>query len=129
VHEQLVWLRLVGTVVSGVGFGAAFSGAMRTMLPLAKTDERAELLAAFYVEGCLSFSLPAVLTGLAVPTMGLTVAAYAYGAAVIITALASTIVVSFSRALGLSALQVAERTPAFQPDSWFRTPAGSRPQV
>jgi MFS family permease len=97
VREQLVWLMLVGTVVSGFGFGAAFSGAMRTVLPLAKTGERAELLAAFYVEGYLSFSLPAVLTGFAVPMVGITVAAYTYGAAVILMALASTIVAAFSR--------------------------------
>ena len=97
VREQLVWLMLVGTVVSGIGFGAAFSGTMRTVLPLAKTDERAELLAAFYVVGYLSFSLPAVLAGFTVPMVGLTVAAYAYGAAVILMALASTIAVTFSR--------------------------------
>jgi len=97
VREQLVGLMLLGTIVAGIGFGAAFSGTMRTVLPLAKTDERAGLLAAFYVEGYLSFSLPAVLAGLAAPMMGLTVAAYAYGAAVIFMALASTIAVTFSR--------------------------------
>jgi len=102
VREQLVWLMLLGTVVSGIGFGAAFSGSMRTVLPLAKTDERAELLAAFYVEGYLSFSLPAVLTGLAVPMVGLTAAAYGYGAAVIVMALASMVAVTFrgSKAIG-----------------------------
>jgi MFS family permease len=97
VCEQLVWLMLLGTLVAGIGFGAAFSGTMRTLLPLAKTDERAGLLAAFYVVGYLSFSLPAVLTGFTVPMVGLTVAAYTYGAAVILMALASTIAVSFSR--------------------------------
>jgi hypothetical protein len=97
VREQLVWLMLVGTVISGIGFGAAFSGTMRTVLPLAKTDERAGLLAAFYVEGYLSFSLPAVLAGLAVPMVGLPVAAYVYGTVVIVMALASMIAVGFSR--------------------------------
>jgi hypothetical protein len=97
VREQLVWLMLLGTIVSGIGFGAAFSGTMRTVLPLAHTDERAELLAAFYVEGYLAFSLPAVLTGFMVPTVGLTAAAYVYGAAVIVMALASTAAVTFSR--------------------------------
>ena len=97
VHEQLVSLMLIGTIVSGTSFGAAFAGTMRTVLPLAKTDERAGLLAAFYVEGYLSFSLPAVLAGFAVPMVGLTVAAYAYGTAVILMALASMIAVSFSR--------------------------------
>jgi len=97
VHEQLVWLMLIGTIVSGTGFGAAFAGTMRTVLPLAKTDERAGLLAAFYVEGYLSFSLPAVLAGFAVPMAGLTVTAYAYGTAVILMAFASMIAVTFSR--------------------------------
>jgi len=97
VYDQLVWLMLMGTVISGIGFGAAFSGTMRAVLPLAKTDERTGLLAAFYVEGYLSFSLPAVLAGLAVPMVGLTVAAYVYGTAVIAMALASMILVGFSR--------------------------------
>ena len=97
VHEQMVWLMLIGTIISGTGFGAAFAGTMRTVLPLAKTDERAGLLAAFYVEGYLSFSLPAVLAGLAVPMVGLTVAAYVYGSAVIVMTLASMIAIACSR--------------------------------
>jgi hypothetical protein len=96
VREQLLWLMLAGTVVAGIGFGAAFSGTMRTVLPLAQTEERAGLLAAFYVEGYLSFSLPAVLAGLAVPMVGLTLTVYVYGTAVIAMALASMIAVRFS---------------------------------
>jgi hypothetical protein len=42
------------------------------------------------------FGLPAVVTGLTVPMVGLTVAAYVYGAVVIRTALASTIAVTLS---------------------------------
>jgi MFS family permease len=98
VHAQLVWLMLLGTVVAGIGFGAAFSGTMRTVLPLAKTDERAGLLSTFYVEGYLSFSLPAVVTGFVVPMVGLTFAAYVYGSAVIIMALVSMVAVRPSRA-------------------------------
>jgi hypothetical protein len=79
VQAQLVWLMLAGTIVSGAGFGAAFSGTMRTVLPLANADERAGLLSAFYIEGYLSFSLPAVITGLIAPVIGLTMAAYVYG--------------------------------------------------
>ena len=98
VHAQLVWLMLLGTVVAGLGFGAAFSGTMRTVLPLAKTDERAGLLSAFYVEGYLSFSLPAVVTGFVVPMVGLTFAAYVYGSTVIVMALVSMVAVRLSRA-------------------------------
>jgi Major Facilitator Superfamily len=97
VHAQLAWLMLAGTIASGTGFGAVFSSTMRMVLPLAKPDERAGLLAAFYVEGYLSFSLPAVLTGFFAPIVGLTAAANAYGAAVIGMALLSLLAVRLSR--------------------------------
>jgi hypothetical protein len=58
---------LAGTIVAGFGFGAAFAGAMLTVMPLAQAHERAGLLSAFYVEGYLSFSLPAILTGCSRP--------------------------------------------------------------
>jgi hypothetical protein len=100
VHAQFVWLMLLGTVVAGTGFGAAFSGTMRAVLPLAKSHERAGLLAAFYVEGYLAFSLPAVATGLVAPIVGLSVAANVYGAAVILMALASMLAMMASRDRG-----------------------------
>lgn len=89
VQAQLVWLMLAGTVVSGAGFGAAFSGTMRTVLPLAEVDQRAGLLSTYYVEGYLSFSLPAVVTGFVAPLVGLVTVANIYGTAVILMALAS----------------------------------------
>jgi len=89
VQMQHVSLMLVGTIVAGVGFGAAFSGSMRTVLPYAEAHERAGLLSAFYVEGYLSFSLPAILTGFVAPIAGLPLAADLYGAVVIVLALGS----------------------------------------
>jgi MFS family permease len=89
VHQQLVLPMLAGTVVSGAGFGAAFSGTLRAVLPLAGKDERAGLVAAFYVEGYLSFSIPAVAASLAVPSAGLGAVALAYGLAVVVLALVS----------------------------------------
>ena len=46
-------LLLLGTIISGVGFGATFLGTLQAILPLAAADERAGLLSAFYVESCL----------------------------------------------------------------------------
>ena len=89
VQTQHVSLMLAGTVVAGIGFGAAFSGSMRTVMPQAEAHERAGLLSAFYVEGYLSFSLPAIVTGLVAPIAGLPLAADVYGAAVIALAIAS----------------------------------------
>jgi MFS family permease len=89
VQAHTVGLMLAGTIVSGFGFGAAFSGSMRVVMPQAESHERAGLLSAFYVEGYLSFSLPAIITGLLVPITGLPIAANAYGAAVIVLATTS----------------------------------------
>jgi len=93
VQMRQVSLMLVGTVVAGIGFGAAFSGSMRTVMPHAEAHERAGLLSAFYVEGYLSFSLPAILTGLVAPIAGLPLAADVYGAVVIVLALGSLLAV------------------------------------
>jgi hypothetical protein len=97
VQAQLVGLMLIGTIVSGIGFGAAFSGAMKSVMPLAQAHERAGLLSAFYVEGYLSFSLPAILAGFLAPVTGLPMAADVYGAAVILLAIASLIAMERSR--------------------------------
>lgn len=89
VKTQQVSLMLAGTIVAGTGFGAAFSGSMRTVMPHAEAHERAGLLSAFYVEGYLSFSLPAILTGVVAPISGLPLAAEVYGTAVIMLAIVS----------------------------------------
>jgi MFS family permease len=97
VQMQNVSLMLVGTIVAGTGFGAAFSGSMRTVMAQAEGNERAALLSAFYVEGYLSFSLPAILTGLVAPLTGLQLAADAYGAVVILLALGSLLAIHPAR--------------------------------
>ena len=89
VQTRFVALMLLGTIVSGIGFGTSFSGTIRTVMPLAKANERAGLLSAFYVEGYLAFSLPAVIAGVAAPIIGLANAAEIYGLLVILLALAS----------------------------------------
>jgi hypothetical protein len=61
-------------------------------MPLAKVDERAGLLSAFYLEGYLAFSLPAVIAGIVAPTIGLATAAEIYGFLVILLAIASLLV-------------------------------------
>ncbi|MDB5600259.1 MAG: Major Facilitator Superfamily transporter [Xanthobacteraceae bacterium] len=97
-HTHTIALLLLGTVVAGAGFGSTFSATLRLMLPQAKADERAGLLSAIYVEGYLAFALPAILTGLLVPIVGLSVATDTYGAVVIILSVASLIATLVSRA-------------------------------
>lgn len=89
VRFESVILLIAGTFLAGFGFGAAFSGIMRTVLPLADEHERAGLLSVFYVESYLAFSLPSILIGLLVPELGLPVSAYIYGSVVLVLALIS----------------------------------------
>jgi MFS family permease len=53
----------VGTAIAGAGFGAAFQGALRTVLPLADAEDRAGVLSLLYVVSYLALGLPAVIAG------------------------------------------------------------------
>jgi MFS family permease len=91
IQQQQVIALLAGTMIAGAGFGATFSGTLRSLLPTAHPHERAGLLSAFYLQSYLAFALPAVAAGLAVPVIGLSVVAYLYGAAVILLTVISLI--------------------------------------
>ena len=91
IEQQAAGALFTGTVIAGVGFGASFSGALQSLLPTAHADQRAGLLAAFYVQCYLAFSLPAIAAGLAIPRIGLDSTAYIYGGAVIALALISMV--------------------------------------
>jgi hypothetical protein len=58
-------------------------------MPLARPNERASLLSAYFVQGYLAFSLPAVLAGLLAPIVGLITSADFYGIGVILLAVGS----------------------------------------
>jgi predicted MFS family arabinose efflux permease len=96
---QNVHVMLMGTIVGGTGFGTAFSGTLQSVLSYAGTHERAGLLSAYFVEGYLAFSLPALLAGFLAPIVGLTRTADFYGASVILLAI-STLVVNLLRHRG-----------------------------
>jgi MFS family permease len=74
-----------GTAVSGAGFGAAFQGAVRSVVPLAAPHERAGVLSVLYVIAYLAMGLPAVLAGVGVVFGGGVVrTANEYGVAVML---------------------------------------------
>jgi hypothetical protein len=97
IEQQAVGALFAGTIIAGVGFGSSFSGTLQSLLPTAHADQRAGLLAAFYVQCYLAFSLPAIAAGLAIPRIGLPITAYIYGGAVIVLALISMIASLFGR--------------------------------
>jgi hypothetical protein len=68
-----------GTVLAGMGFGSAFQGALRSVLPLAEAHERAGLMAAFYVLSYLAFSVPAIIAGTMAHVVGLRLTTDVYG--------------------------------------------------
>ncbi|QEC47550.1 MFS transporter [Baekduia soli] len=53
----------LGTVVAGIGFGSAFQGALRTVIPLAAPHERAGVLSVVYAVSYLAMGLPAIVAG------------------------------------------------------------------
>ena len=89
IQQQQVAALLTGTIIAGAGFGSTFSGTLRALLPTAEPHQRAGLLSAFYLQSYLAFSLPAVIAGLSVPQIGLSVTAYLYGAVIMLLAFIS----------------------------------------
>lgn len=72
------------TLLAGVGFGAAFQGGVRTVVPLAQAHERAGLLSVVYVVSYLAMGVPAILGGLlAVHNADVLGTAREYGIAVV----------------------------------------------
>lgn len=97
VYLQLAPLLLIGTMAAGFGMGSSFFGASRKVMPLAEMHERAGLLAAFYVESYLAFSLPVILIGVAAPHLGLPVASYVYGVTLMVLAAISLLATLLAR--------------------------------
>ncbi|MGW4135265.1 MFS transporter [Streptomyces mirabilis] len=84
-------LFFLGTALSGLGFGTSFLGAFRSLAALTGPSQRAELFASAYIVSYLALSVPAVLAGLAVPSLGLRATTTYYGAVVIVLALLAAV--------------------------------------
>jgi hypothetical protein len=56
-------LFLLGTVVAGIGFGAGFQGAVRSVIPTAAPHERAGTLSIIFVVSYLALGVPAIAAG------------------------------------------------------------------
>jgi MFS family permease len=76
------------SVVTGLGFGLAFVGALRSLTAVVPDAHRAEAMAAFYVVAYFAISVPTVAAGLAAPHLGLETTFRVFGAAVGAIALA-----------------------------------------
>jgi MFS family permease len=103
----------LGTAIAGAGFGAAFQGAVRSVVPLAAPQERAGVLAVLYVVAYLAMGLPAVLAGVGVVYGGGMIAtANEYGVAVMLlagVALLGAMLPTTGRELGATAQALPSR--------------------
>jgi predicted MFS family arabinose efflux permease len=97
VHGQSPIVFFLGTSVAGVGFGAAFQGGLRSVLPLAAAHERAGLMAAFYVLSYLAFSIPAIIAGTMTHVIGLRPTTDVYGIALIVLATSTLLASAFTQ--------------------------------
>ncbi len=84
---ETIVLAALGTLVAGVGFGAAARGTFGTIAAIALPDERGGLFAVFYVISYSAFSLPALAAGLASTEAGLRPTAIVYAAAALVLSL------------------------------------------
>jgi len=85
-------LLILGTVISGAGFGMAFAGAVGLVIPHARAHERGELFSAIYVVNYLAFGLPAIAAGLLIAPLGLSAAVLLYAVLVVAVAVIGVVV-------------------------------------
>ena len=81
----LLW---AGTVVGGAGLGGAFTGTIRSLVPLVEAHERAGLFSAIYLVSYVTFGVPVIVAGLFLSTTGVTAIALTFGAVTVAAAAA-----------------------------------------
>jgi MFS family permease len=91
VATEVLPLLWAGGLIGGAGFGASFSGAMRSITPLVQVHQRAGLFAAVYLVAYLSFGVPAIIAGQLVGPVGLLATVIGYGIAIILAASAGLV--------------------------------------
>jgi predicted MFS family arabinose efflux permease len=80
-------LFLIGSIVGGAGFGAAFLGGLRALVTAIPPEHRGAVLSAFYVAAYASLSVPAVLAGIVVTYISLNATFEIFGSVVAAIAL------------------------------------------
>jgi MFS family permease len=119
-------LFLAGGVVGGAGFGVAFLGALRALSAAIPPEHRAGVMSAFYVVAYLAISLPAVLAGVAVTSLGLEATFEVFGS--IVAALALLVAFEAWRTRPRPTYPATTRASLskelLQPDSAWTPPTG-----
>ena len=98
---------LLGTAIAGIGFGCGWTGAYRALAADVAPGDRAGLVAAIFITAYLSFSLPALVAGLATQHYGIHDTALVYNAVVAVLA---------AVAAALTGLRRPARSPQPRPE-------------
>jgi MFS family permease len=91
ISTDLIALSVLGTVIAGIGFGAAALATFGTFARIAEPHERGALFAAAFVISYVAFSVPAVIAGFAGTAFGLRITAEVYAVAIIALAVAALV--------------------------------------
>lgn len=85
----VLWL---GAVIGGLGFGGAFGGQLRLVVPHIQPQDRAGVFAGIYTVAYLSFGVPVIIAGQLAPRWGLIPTFEVYAGALIVVAALSIVV-------------------------------------
>ncbi|WGL53522.1 MFS transporter [Nocardioides sp. BP30] len=93
-----LWVFLVGTFLSGIGFGSGLQGAIRGTVGLVAAEERPGLLSAIYLVCYAGMGAPAVIAGFLISRgLDLTEVTIGYGVGLILLALLALAQLTLSR--------------------------------
>jgi MFS family permease len=90
-------LFLAGATTGGAGFGVASLGALRALTPVIPGEHRAAVLSAFYLVSYGALSVPAVVSGLVVESLGLRTTFELFGGAAAALALFAALYAAHAR--------------------------------
>lgn len=82
---------IITVAVVGSGFGTAFMGVLRTLMPHTDPSERAAVMSVIYVISYLAFGAPTILAGVLVPIISLPTTMMLCGAVIVLLCLISTV--------------------------------------
>lgn len=84
-------LYLLAVAVMGSGFGTAFMGVLKTLMPRVTSTERAAVMAVIYTVSYLAFGVPTIVAGLLVPVISLRGAMTALGGVIVVLCAVATV--------------------------------------
>lgn len=98
IPHSALGLFFVGSMIAGIGFGAGFQGAVRTVVPFAAPHERAGVLSIIFIISYIAMGVPAVAAGWMIARHGDVVATAQLFAAVIMALAGTALLASVLRA-------------------------------